>query len=180
MTSPLRSTAPVAPSRAPRTNLRPAGQEAPRRAPRQAPRPTPARRSAPRHLRVVEPPVRRGRQIAVGILVVVVVFGALLGAAVAQSMLVTGQDRIDQTNDRIVVAERSLQKERAQLAAAESPEQLALAAARIGMVAPAGRDWIPADSVGPAATDPAVADPSTTSELAAPTGDGAEATAETR
>lgn len=185
MTSPLRSTAPVAPARAPRTDLRTAGRPTPRptarQTPRQAPRPAPARRPAPRHLRVVEAPAHRGRRIAIGALVVLVVFGALLSAAVVQSMLVTGQDRIDTTNREIEVAERALQRERAELATAESPEQLALAAARIGMVTPGERDWIPADSTGPSTVgDGTSTDGATTSELAAPAGDGTDTTDGTR
>jgi len=99
---------------------------------------------------VVEPPARRGRRLSVGAAVVVVVFGALLAAAVLQAMLVTGQDRLDDTNREIAEVEQQLQKDRVQLAAVESPEQLAAAAARIGMVAPAERAWVTSSSAADA------------------------------
>lgn len=146
--------------------------------PVRAPRPEPRRRPQ-EHLRTVERPVRpvrRLRPTIVGALVVCVVFGALLAAAVFQSMLVTGQDHLDDTNRQIAAEERALQADRARLAAAQSPERLAVEAARLGMVEPTGRDWVQS---GPGSTVDDATD-ATTSELAAPAGGDTEGTTETR
>ena len=148
-----------------------------RPAPVRAPRPAPRRRPQ-EHLRTVERPARRIRPAIVGALVVCVVLGALLAAAVFQSMLVTGQDHLDETNRRIAAEERALQTDRARLAAAQSPERLAVEAARLGMVEPAGRDWV---QTGPGATvDPTSDRTPQTSELAAPAGGDTEGTTEAR
>lgn len=135
------------------------------RATRPAPAPAPAP-IADQHLRVVRRPVGRGRRLAIGALVVVVVFGSLLCAAVFQAMLVTGQDHLDDTRREIAETQQALQRERARLAAVQSPEHLALEAARLGMVPPPGRDWVqaaPSDGVDPA-------EGSGGAELAAPPG----------
>lgn len=155
MTSPLRST-------------RTAPAPVPTRAPRQA-----SRRRSTEHLRVVQPAGRRGHRLALGALVVVVVFGSLLCAAVFQAMLVTGQDKLDDTRGEIRQLEQELQRDRALLAEVQSPEHLAIEAARIGMVTPDGREWVqagPYDTTAEEGTD-GTEDGTDGSELAAPPGD---------
>lgn len=163
--------------------LRSSGRHAAVRAPKAAPE----RRREPRHLRVVEAPARRGRRAALGFGVVAIVFGALLAAAVFQAMLVTGQNRLVETNREIAKVERSLQRHRAELAAAQAPASLAASAEAIGMVAPDGRDWVrpPVAAPEPATPDDVAGDPgddvddqpsidSGGSELAAPIGPSGE------
>ncbi len=107
--------------------------------------------------------------------VVAIVFGALLGAAVFRSMLVTGQAQLDKANDEIVEVQREIQRDRAELAVAQSPASLAAAAERIGMVAPDGRDWI-RPPASPVEQTPGSADTTTdpTQGIVAVEGGGAE------
>ncbi|MCB0977080.1 MAG: hypothetical protein KDB02_06435 [Acidimicrobiales bacterium] len=131
-------------------------------APRSTQPPARTRRSGG-HLRVVEPPSRGRRNALVACAVVVVVFGALLTSALIQSTFVTRQDHIDEVKRETAELTTQLERARAQLAAAQSPENLAAAATRLGMVAPADREWIqsaPTIPNGPV-TDPG---PATTSD----------------
>lgn len=141
-----------------RSTTRPAAAPTPAAAPvrRRAPRPATTSRST-EHLRVVRPAPRRGRRLVIGALVVTVVFGSLLGAAVFQAMLVTGQDHLDDTRREIAETEQELQRARARLAAVQSPEYLAEKATGLGMGPPPDRDWVQAapgaDPVEPTTTD---------------------------
>ncbi|MBX3313630.1 MAG: hypothetical protein KF906_04850 [Actinobacteria bacterium] len=155
---------------------------APAPVPTRAPRPAPRRRSGD-HLQVVRPSIGRGRRLVIGVLVVGVVFGSLLCAAVFQAMLVTGQDHLDDTRREISEIQQELQRDRASLATVQSPEHLALEAARLGMVDPAGRDWIQVDSgvtTSDAADGTAATGTGDGSELAAPPGTERTEVAEAR
>ena len=125
----------------------PARTTAPRTAPRRAPRPAATPQTAsPRarrpDLRVVAPPRRRVRRVAVLSIAVVLVFGSLLASALFHSVLVTGQAHLDRVDKSIDTEKADLQRARLALADAQSPARIAAQAERLGMV-PADRQvWI--------------------------------------
>lgn len=113
----------------------------PRPTPRAAPAPRPTRRSRP-ELYVVEPARRRlGTRVVVG-LAVVVVFAALLASAVLHSLLVSGQDHLDEVRQQIRVEQELLAKDRIVLADHQSPERIAGEAERLGLVPAASQTWL--------------------------------------
>lgn len=122
------------------------------RAPRPTPRATAAsqtsRRARP-DLYVVEPSRRRLRTRVVVGLAVVVVFGALLASAVLHSLLVSGQDHLDEVGREIRTEQELLAKDRIRLADLQSPERIAVEAERLGMVAAETQTWLSPDGDAP-------------------------------
>lgn len=114
---------------------------APRPTPRRAPAVAPGRAPRP-ELYVVAAPGRRARTGAVLAVATVVVFGAVLAAAVFHSLLVSGQVRLDDINTRIRTEQDQLQRDQLRLASSQSPERIALEATRLGLVAADRQTWI--------------------------------------
>ncbi len=108
-----------------------AGRVAPEHAPRRRP-----------PLRVVDrrersPRTRRRRAAAVVVLATLLLFGALFGMAVFQTILVQGQARLDRLDQRIAAEQQRLEGLRVDVAALEAPDRIvAEAERRLGMVPP--------------------------------------------
>ena len=146
----------------------------PVRAPRPTPRgiaPVPAPSSRP-DLRVVGEPVRRSRAGVWVAASVVVVFAALVMVAMAHSMLVSGQARLDQVNAQVRSERELLQREPLRLADAQSPAHITSEAQRLGMVQTEQPDWLSPRAGGPPAAVPEATDPAESTELAS-SNDGA-------
>jgi cell division protein FtsL len=110
---------------------------APERVPAPAPRPRPAER--PNHLRVVAPSerVRRRRLTpAMAVLATTGVFATLLAVAVAHTVLVEGQVRLDELDAQLVEEQARYQELRTRVAELESPDRIVEAAKGQGMVIP--------------------------------------------
>ena len=109
---------------------------APERAPAPAPRPRPAER--PNHLRVVAPSERVRRRLTPGIAVLLTaaLFATLLAVAVAHTVLVEGQVRLDELDAQLVEEQARYQELRTEVAALESPPRIVQAAMDQGMVTP--------------------------------------------
>lgn len=111
-----------------------------------APDPAPARRPAsrpvpevvPRHLRVVAPAERVRRRLtpATGVLLTAVLFVTLFAIAIAHTLLVQGQIRLDGLDEQLTVEQARYQRLRTQAAEMEAPVRVVAAAHALGMVAP--------------------------------------------
>ena len=140
-------TATIAPQRAP----------SPQRAP--APRPRPAER--PNHLRVVAPSERvRRRRVtpAMAVLLTAGIFVTLLAVAVAHTVLVEGQMRLDELDSQLVEEQARYQELRTRVAELESPPRIVQAAHDMGMVTPDDLKYLQppapdASTVGPTTGD---------------------------
>lgn len=64
-------------------------------------------------------------------------FAILAGAVAIQAQRIEAQHRIDELDQRLVVAEQRQRELRVDVAVAESPEQIMAKAAELGMVEPA-------------------------------------------
>ena len=146
----------------------------PVRAPRPTPRGVPAAPapSSRPDLRVVGEPARRSR---VGVSVaasVIVVFGALIMVAMAHSMLVSGQARLDRVNAQVRSERQLLQREQLRLADAQSPARITSEAQRLGMVPTEQPDWLSPRPGDPPAAVADATDTADSTELAS-SNDGA-------
>ena len=115
----------------------------PVRAPRATPRglvALPAPEVRP-DLRVVRAPARRSRTGLWFGLSVVLVFGALFVAAMAHSLLVSGQAHLDAVNGRIRTEQEALQRDQLRLAQLQSPARIAAEADARGMVDSGSQTW---------------------------------------
>ncbi len=145
----------------------------PVRVPRPSPRALPAAapaRSRP-DLRVVGAPARRSRSGLVVVASTVVVFAALLAGAVAHSLLVGNQVRLDQLGTQVRVEQELLQQEELELATLQSPPRITAQAERLGMAPADTQVWLSPDAGtapvvtgGPSPTDPATDDPDGTTD----------------
>ncbi|MFL6204500.1 MAG: hypothetical protein ACJ739_04045 [Acidimicrobiales bacterium] len=125
---------------------------------RPAPRPRPAER--PDHLRVVAPSERARRHLTPGMAVVLTaaMFATLLALAVAHTVLVEGQVRLDHLDSQLVEEQARYQEMRTDVAELESPARIVQAAHDMGMVSPADLKYLqpPApdvSTVGPTTGD---------------------------
>jgi cell division protein FtsL len=127
--------------------------------PPRGPRPRPVER--PNHLRVVAPAERvRKRRLTPGmaVLLTAALFATLLALAVAHTVLVGGQVRLDELDAQLVEEQARYQELRAEVAALESPTRIVQSASDMGMVSPDDLQYLqpPApdvSTVGPAAGD---------------------------
>ena len=103
---------------------------------RAVPRPVPETR--PRHLRVVAPAERARRRLtpATGVLLTALLFLTLFAIAIAQTLLVQGQIRLDGLDDQLTVEQARYQQLRNEVAEMESPARVVAAAQDLGMVVP--------------------------------------------
>jgi cell division protein FtsL len=101
---------------------------------------TPAPRPAPRpnHLRVVAPAERRRRRLTSGtaVLLTAALFATLLAVAMAQTVLVQGQVRLDALDSQLTTEQARYQELRKDVAELESPARVVDAARQQGMVTP--------------------------------------------
>lgn len=112
--------------------------------------PAPARRATPRpgertnpkgdprHLRVVSPRERVRRRLtpATGVLLTALLFATLFAIAIAHTLLVQGQIRLDDLDTKLSVEQARYQRLRTEVAEMESPTRVVAAAEELGMVAP--------------------------------------------
>jgi cell division protein FtsL len=130
-----------------------------------APRPTPAER--PRHLRVVAPAERVRRRLtpATGVLLTALLFAMLFAIAIAHTLLVQGQIRLDDLDAELTTEQARYQSLRKEVAEAESPGRVVAAAHALGMVSPDdlvylqpdAPDLAAGDAGGPPAADAGIA-----------------------
>jgi cell division protein FtsL len=125
-------------------------------APAPAPRPTPAER--PNHLRVVPatPRVRRRLTPGAAVLLTAALFATLLAVAMAQTVLVQGQVRLDGLDAQLSAEQARYQELRTDVAELESPARIVEAAHQQGMVTPDDLLYLQ-----PPAPDPSAAGPTT-------------------
>ena len=88
---------------------------------------------------------RTGVRLAAGVLAL---FLALFGNAVAHSVLVSGQERLDGLNARVEQQQAENQRLHLRAAALESPNRIVEAAKDLGMVPPAQTEWLAPDHDG--------------------------------
>jgi cell division protein FtsL len=126
--------------------------------PAPAPRPRPAER--PNHLRVVAPSERVRRRLTPGmaVLLTAALFATLLAVAVAHTVLVEGQVRLDQLDRQLVDEQARYQELRTEVAQLESPERIVQSANEMGMVTPDDLQYLQppapdASTVGPTTGD---------------------------
>jgi hypothetical protein len=96
------------------------------------------------HLRVVDPKARRragrpGTRLAAGLCAL---FLVLFGNAVAHSMLVSGQERLDGLTARVEEEQARNQRLHLRAASLESPERIVEAAKRAGMIPADHIEWL--------------------------------------
>ncbi len=132
--APVRQRRPAAPE--PRYLTRGAAAVAVAPQPAPSPRTRPAER--PNHLRVVAPAERVRRRLtpATGVLLSIAVFLTLLAVAIAQTVLVQGQGRLDHRDAQLSEEQARYQELRKDVAELESPARIVDAAHQQGMVTP--------------------------------------------
>lgn len=118
--------------------MSPITAHAPAHAPVRAPSPRPLPASRPDHLRVVRPTERRRARLSpvTGVVLTGVLFALLFAVAIAQTMLVQGQVRLDQLDAELAVEQARYQELRKDVAGLESPGRIVAAAQEQAMVAP--------------------------------------------
>jgi hypothetical protein len=117
---------------------------APRRIPRRV-APEPARLPGARHLRLVDPTVRRAarrRRWLVRTWALAIVLAALVGV-MAHAFMAEGQQQVDRMDDEIARAERRYDEARLRVALLGSPAAVVARAREMGMVAsPSPRPFV--------------------------------------
>lgn len=127
----------------------------------------------PDHLRVVRPTERRRARLkpVTAVIVTALLFVLLFAVAVAQTMLVQGQVRLDQLDAELANEQVRYQELRKEIAVSESPARIVAEAQRQGMVAPDDLVYLQ-----PSAPDAATrGDDAANATTASPGGDGDEA-----
>lgn len=106
--------------------------------PQRRPAPAPAPSERPRHLRVVAPAERVRRRLtpAAGVVLTAALFATLFAIAIAHTVLVQGQIRLDRLDDQLTVEQARYQRLRNEVAEMEAPGRVVAAAQGLGMVAP--------------------------------------------
>jgi cell division protein FtsL len=127
-------------------------------APASVPAPRPRPEARPDHLRVVAPAdrARRGLTPAMAVLLTAVLFATLFAVAVAHTVLVQGQVKLDRLDAQLTVEQARYQELRRDVAQLESPERIVGAAHEQGMVTPDDLVYLQ-----PAALDPSAVGPTT-------------------
>ena len=124
--------------------------------PDRRPVPQPRRAVAPRHLRVVDPQERARRRLtpATGVALAALLFVTLLAVAIAHTVLVHGQVRLDQIDAELTAEQARYRELRTAVAEMESPGRVVTAAESLGMVSPAGLVYLQPSTPDPT-TSPA-------------------------
>jgi len=122
-----------------------------------------------RHLRVVGPRQRTARTGPIVAVALVVVFTSLLASAVFHSVLVSGQGKLDDLQRRVARARQDVAQERLALAEAQSPDKLAAAAQKLGLVVPRKQTWLATPGPNGTTPPPVVVDRGPAPVAAAPT-----------
>ena len=127
---------------------------APARRPNPRPAPRPAPEVRPGHLRVVAPTERVRRRItpALGVLLTALLFATLFLVAIAHTVLVQGQVRLDALDAQLTVEQARYQDLRTRVAEMESPARVVTAAEAMGMVSPQDLVYLQPEAPDPSAT----------------------------
>lgn len=102
-----------------------------------------------RHLRVVDPPRRRGRR---GLVVSMIFIGftvILLATVTFHVRLVTGQQRIDRLDRRAEAAQQTYDRLRERVDRLSAPERIVARARSLGMVQAEDPTWLAPTAEGP-------------------------------
>ena len=102
--------------------------------------------------------VRRRLTPATGVLLTAVLFATLLLIAVAHTVLVQGQVRLDQLDAQLTAEQARYQELRTEVAEMESPSRVVAAAEALGMVSPQDLVYLQPDASEQPATPPSDAD----------------------
>jgi cell division protein FtsL len=133
---------------------------APAHLPERVPTPRPKPTSRPDHLRVVRPNDRRRARLSPGTAVVLtgMLFALLFAVAIAQTILVQGQVKLDKLDTQLTTEQADYQRLRRDVAELESPERVVAEAQAQGMVAPDDLLYLQPSTPDPAADgdDPSV------------------------
>jgi len=102
--------------------------------PRRRPQPT----ERPNHLRVVAPAERMRRRLtpATAVVLTAIVFAVLLAVAVAHTLLVSGQVRLDELDGQLTSEQARYQELRKDVAELDAQTRIVGAAHELGMVTP--------------------------------------------
>ena len=132
---------------------------------RSAPRPAerPASAPNPRHLRVVAPSERVRRRLTpvTGVLLTALLFATLFAIAIAHTLLVQGQIRLDDLDSKLTVEQARYQRLRTEVAEMESPARVVAAAEELGMVSPEDLVYLQPEALDgspPSGPDPSATD----------------------
>jgi cell division protein FtsL len=130
-------------------------------APEVNPRPRREDPSRADHLRVVAPSERRRRRVtpAAAVLLTATVFALLFGVAIAHTVLVEGQVRLDELDRELTVEQARYQELRQEVAALESPSRVVAAAHEQGMVTPEDLVYLQPPPAEPTSDPDATTDP---------------------
>lgn len=114
-----------------------------------------------RHLRVVLPAERVRRRLTpvTGVLCTGGLFVVLFAIAIAHTLLVQGQIRLDGIDAKLTVEQARYQALRYEVAQMESPSRVVAAAHGLGMVAPDDLVYLQPDAAEPAAPNGPATDP---------------------
>lgn len=135
---------------------------------RPGPRPAAPVPETPRHLRVVAPVERVRRRLtpATGVLLTALLFATLFLVAIAHTVLVQGQIRLDDLDAQLTTEQARYQELRTEVAEMESPARVVAAAEQLGMVAPQDLVYLQPEvadattaSSAPGQTTPAIPEP---------------------
>jgi cell division protein FtsL len=143
----------------------------------------PVRAPAKPRLRAV-PPLRPSPRAGVlAFAVVGLVFAIMLGAAMLNSKLITGQQQLDKLDRAIAQAQAEHDKYRLEVAQLESPDRIVQAAQSQGMIPAAQTVWVlpvvPGDpALEQPATAPATSPPATSERATGPDSSTTDATAD--
>ena len=122
--------------------------------------PGPRTRERPNHLRVVAPVERRRRRLtpATAVLLTAALFVTLLAVAMAQTVLVQGQVRLDDLDAQLTEEQARYQELRKDVAELESPGRIVDAAHAQGMVTPTDLLYLQPTAPDPSAVGPTTGD----------------------
>jgi cell division protein FtsL len=137
-----------------------APQRGPALAPASLPAPRPRPEARPDHLRVVSPAerARRGLTPAMAVLLTVVLFVMLFAVAIAHTVLVQGQVKLDRVDAQLTIEQARYQELRKDVAQLESPERIVSAAHEQGMVTPEDLVYLQPAPLDPSTVGPTSGD----------------------
>lgn len=128
--------------------------------PTPAPGPRPKAEPRPNHLRVVAPAERTRRSLtpAMAVLLTALVFATLFAVAIAHTVLVQGQVKLDRLDAQLTQEQARYQQLRKDVAELESPDRVVADALAQGMVEPDDLVYLQPPAEDPSAVGPTTGD----------------------
>jgi hypothetical protein len=114
-------------------------------------RPLPEQEPRERHLRVVP----EGRRLPInltprtGVVLTLLLFGALFGVAVSHALLIESQASLDRLDDQVATEQDRYERLRMERAELESPDRIVAEASEMGMVPADDVTWLTPDHPAP-------------------------------